>query len=199
MTEDRYSQWEDIVKKTARFVARDFPEASEEDLFQDLMMFVLEHPSLEAEHEYAARGLYNRGVMFAWEYRKQALYITSQYAYRTSDVRKILETLFDYREWDASFVPSDAKTFREDDRLAVNSDLMDAYQRISYTYQECIYDRYGKNIIPVEPAEKSKLSRAIEKLTDVLNTYRNLENHEGPGRRKPISSTQARHIIQDQT
>lgn len=201
MTADKYTLWEDIVAKTSRFVARDFPDVSSDDLFQDLMMYVLSNKNLRnPDGEHVASGLYKRCVKFAWEYRKQSLYLTSQYSYRTSDVRKILETLFDYRDWTHSFLPDDARSLSDDDRLVVNSDVKRAYETLSEIYQVSIFKRYALKQIPTATGDKERLRRAVERMADYLNFYKSVtpRSHEGPGSRRVISNATARYIIEGQ-
>ena len=199
MSEDKYTQWRDIVSKTAYFVAKDFPDVEVEDLFQDLMTYVLGNNHLKSpDAEHVPSGLYKRAVKFAWEYRKQSLYITSQYSYRTSDVRKILETVFNHNQWATSFLPDDAKSLSDDDRLVVNSDIKRAYDALSETYQVALFTRYALKVIPDNSKEKSRLNRAVEKLTDFINFFQFAQRHEGPGKRRVITNATANYIIQEQ-
>ena len=199
MSEDKYYKWEELVSKTARFVARDFPEVLEEDLFQDLMTYVLENKRLaNPDIKGVTTALYRQAVRLAWEWRKQALYMSAQYSYRTTDVRKILETLFDRSDWEVSYLPDDAKSLSDDDRLIVNVDLKVAYDRISPVYREVLFDRYALGIIPAEGAPKKRLQRAIEALTDALNFYYDPRDHTGPGSRRAISNAAAAYKIQEQ-
>jgi len=199
LSQDKYTQWEDIVKKTATFVSKDFPDVDSEDLFQDLMTYVLGNKTLKnPDGEHVPSGLYKKAVRFAWEYRKQSLYITSQYSYRTSDVKKILETVFDYREWTVSHLPDDARSLSDDDRLVVNSDVKRAYEALSTPYQQSIFRRYALKQIPANSTEKSRLGKAVEMLTDYINFFHSSSSHEGVGKRRVISNATANYIIQQQ-
>jgi hypothetical protein len=199
MSQTKYDEWFDIVSKTVRFVTKDFPDVEYDDLFQDVMAYVLGNRNLKnPDGAHVSTGLYKKAVKFAWEYRKQSLYITSQYSYRTSDVKKILETLFDYREWTTSFIPDDAKSLSEDDRLVVNSDIKKAFDSLSDEYKQTIYSRYALNILPESTNAKRNLNRAIATLTDYINFYQWGRGTEGPGQRKPITNATANYIIGNQ-
>lgn len=200
MSSSKYDAWEEIVSRTVRFVVKDFPDVEYDDLFQDVMAYVLQNSNLRnPDGEHVSTGLYKKAVGYAWEYRKQSLYITSQYSYRTSDVKKILETLFDYREWSTSFIPDDAKSLSDDDRLVVNSDIKKAYDSLSDEYKQRIFTRYALKIEPETPNQKRNLNRAIEKLTDYINFYQWGRESEGPGGRRAISNATANYIIGNQT
>jgi hypothetical protein len=199
VSREKYDLWKDAVSKTAKFVAKDFPAVSEEDLFQDMMMYVLSNPKLKDPNAPGMSvALYRRTMTYAWEYRKQALHVTSQYAYRTSDVRKIFETLFDKRDWELSYLPDDARSLSGDDRLVVNADVSRAYSLIPQTYQEALFIRYGLKQLPSNEAERKRLYRATEAITDVLNTYPALTDYEGLGTRKVITNATAQYRIQEQ-
>ena len=200
MSSSKYDAWEEIVSRTVRFVIKDFPDVEYDDLFQDVMAYVLQNSNLRnPDGEHVSTGLYKKATSYAWEYRKQSLYITSQYSYRTSDVKKILETLFDYREWTTSFLPDDAKSLSDDDRLVVNSDIKKAYDSLSDEYKQRIFTRYALKQEPGTPNEKRNLNRAIEKLTDYINFYQWGREVEGPGGRRVISNATANYIIGNQT
>jgi hypothetical protein len=197
LTPDKYSLWEDIVTKTARFVARDFPEVEEEDLFQDLMLWVLQNKALKnPDAPYTTTGLFKRAVAIAWGYRKQSLYITSQYSYRTSDVRKILETAFDLTEWANGYVPEDAKELSSDDKLIVHADIKRAFMYLSDSYKKSIFLRYALKDKPTDQSGYDRLRRAVEKLTDILNFYPPKYDHTGVGNRRVISNATASYTIQ---
>jgi hypothetical protein len=199
ITEKKYRLWEELVRKTVAFVIRDFPDVASEDLFQDLMIYILQNTRLtDPELEYAASGLYKKAIKIAWEYRKQSLYITSQYSYRTSDVKRILETLFTRRDWSRAFVPDDAKSLSADDRLVVSSDVAAAYDSLSDSYKEVIFRRYALKE-SLSATDRSKLARATEKIADFLNFYRPPKRaHNGPGARRVMGNAQAGWIIQEQ-
>lgn len=195
----KYKLWETLVRKVAKFVARDFPETEEEDLFQELMMFVLTTDALtDPTAQYMSSNLTNMANKIGWANRKEALYVTAQYAYRTSDVKKILETLFEYEEWFDTFLPGDAESMCHDDRLAQNSDLLYAYDKLGKNYQGVIYRRYVYREMPTNDTERKRLARAIERMTDLLNIYRG-KTHDGVGRRTVISNAMARYIISEQS
>lgn len=200
MSQAKYDQWEEIVSRTVRFVIKDFPDVEYDDLFQDVMAYVLGNRNLRnPDGQHVSTGLYKKAVSYAWEYRKQSLYITSQYSYRTSDVKKILETLFDYKEWTESFLPDDAKSLSEDDRLVVNSDIKKAYDALSDEYKQSLFSRYALKILPEGSNAKRNLNRAVEKLTDYINFYQFGRETEGPGSRRTISNATAHYIITNQT
>ena len=196
----KYALFQDIVRKTAKFVARDFPEVDWEDLFQDVMLEVLSNDKIVSpEDDHISTGLYRIATEHAWEYRKQALYISPQYSYRTSDIRKILETAFNPSAWDSSFLPDDARSMSQDDRLVINSDIKRGMNYLPPDYVEALFKRYAlKESTTKGSAAEKVLQRATERLTDVLNFYVFDNHHEGPGSRRAITNANARYIISNQ-
>lgn len=202
MGKDKTTKWRPIISKVARQISREFPEVEYEDMVQDLLLYVLSNDKLTSEMadgEWANRGLMLVAYDVAWNYRKQGLYMTSQYAYRNSDVIKLLETLFDYRDWESAILPSDFGKFQAEDSMVVNSDLMMAYKRVGKVFQKTLFDRYAKQMFPKNNADRMKLQRATSRLTDMLNMYKPKFFHRGPGSRTVMGNGQAQAAIEDLT
>lgn len=201
MTPEEVNEWSDLLARTARLVARDFPDVDQGDLYQELWIFVLENQTLRDPSQLGvARLLKNQCTKMAWNHRKEHLQWTSQYSYRTSDVRYILETSFDHGDWEGSFVPADARG-GEDGAAAteVRVDVMWAYQRLPVAYQQAIKERYHDNIEPPSnSAQRKTLNRAIRRLTDTLNWYLPRSHQSRPGARRVISNATAAYIIENQ-
>lgn len=199
MSEDLYSLWKDTVDKVASFVVKDFPNTSVEDLTQDLWVFILENRSLKHPDDVGSSYVLTQvAKTAAFKLRTQHLQVSVQYAYRPSDVKKILESVYHPEMWFSgiSYVPADAKSINQDDQLVVNGDVASAVERLPEQYKKAILERYRFSIIPEsQSAEYRKLNRAITKLTELLNSYKPKKDHEGPGARKAISNATARHIL----
>lgn len=193
MSEDKYSAWESLVKKTARFVAKDFPEVEEEDLENDLFVFVLE-TEISPDAEFVAKALYRKAVALSWEYRKVGLHLSAQYSYRTSDVRRIMDTGFFYEDWESGHLPDDCRSEDYDERLVVHSDISRAYDYLTDHYQSVLYRRYYLQ----EDVSAASLRKALERLTDILNHYNLKYTHDGLTSRKVISNAKARSILGSQ-
>lgn len=193
LTHEEAVEWSGVVEKIGKFVARDFPGIEWEDLTQDIWVHLLEReqkgplPSPDADG--VMRALKREAERIAWRRRKEDLRSTSQYDYRPSDVRRILETSFNYMDWPRGPVPDDAKS---DDGLAafdIRSDISAGLDRLSQSHRNAILGRYRDGNMSTGDAQKKMLYRAVDALTDILNTYRGRLN------RRAVSNARAGHIV----
>lgn len=194
--EDLYTLWNETVVKTAHFVIRDFPGAELDDLIQDLWAFIFSTPSLKHPDEIGNTTILIRvAKTAAWKQRADSLWASVQYAYRPSDVRKILETVYSPEDWDHSFVPEDAQSIDQDDCLTVNSDILAAIKYLPREYQKALISRYKYGVTPESnSADYRRLNRAVVRLVDTLNTYRGRPT-DGPGSRRAMSNAEALTLL----
>jgi hypothetical protein len=220
-TQTFYEEWKDVVERTARFVSRDFPDVETEDLTQDLFTFVLARGWTSSSDDSVRAVIRWFARAKAMEYRKQQLQTSVQYSYRTTEIRSILEKVFDHDNWPRRAVPTyrsdegndvpqwglmtDESMEREgfgsqegnfnrlprvhdndiqlvggvsrpvldfDDRLAAFADVKQAWQRMPLEYKKTIFKRYALGWEPESEAEKKRVWRAVERLTDILNFFR---------------------------
>lgn len=198
MTEEEATKWDDLIRKSARFVTSDFPDVDRDDLIQETWVWLLRQRNMiDPDRPGVLKNLTRRIRYLAWETRKEQLQRSAQYSYRTSDVREILETLFNYADWQGSFVPRDAQSMDglgHMDAVDVRSDISWAFSTLSETYRQAIISRYRDKRDPdVGTRQRKSLSRAVTRLTDRLNSY-----YRGVQRRRAISNAQARALIENQ-
>lgn len=193
--DELYDKWGKLIERAARFVANDFPEVEREELVQELWTFVLSTPSLNHETAGVKGILEKAATLRAWEYRKEGLHLSAQYQYRPSDVRKLLEDSFgDMTRWEGSFVPEDARSEERFDAVIMRLDVREALRRLPLQYAEAIYDKFAEGIDPKDGAGRTRLSRAVARLADVLNHYNltpddmRIAGH--PGSRKAMTNAQ---------
>ncbi len=105
MSESLYDIWVNPIKRTASFIARDFPDVEAEDLEQDLWVFVLERDWETPEDKNMMLILRRYARSKAMEYLVQHRTTSVQYSYQTSEVRRILEQVFEYDNWPRRSVP----------------------------------------------------------------------------------------------
>lgn len=195
MDEQEALAWSRLIDKVAHGAARDFPDSSIEDITQALWITLLESQSrgklLDTEEEYAESALWFAAKSAAWKERKEHLTISPQYGYRTSDIRGLLENFFNREEWMNSYTPEDAESELGDVGLEMQSDLSRAWDRLKPQYKVLIFTRFGLK----ENVDSKKLSRAISRMADILNTYQPPRRHNGPGRRKVISNARAQYEL----
>ena len=199
MDDEQYYQWEEAINRVARNTAKDFPDSNVEDLVQEIWVGLLEEiqkdPSLSIYDKYAESGLYFLAKSAAWRERKEHLTISTQYGYRTKDVRALLETFFDRESWGEAITPDDAASELNDVGLEMSSDLSRAWDILSYPHKVLIFKQFGLK----EKQDSKKLSKAISRMADIINTYHyGLRKNPGPGARRVITNSGARATIQNE-
>lgn len=197
MAEDIISLWRDLVERTASFISRDFPDVEREELVQQLFLFVVENGKYlkEPTQVGSAKALSRAAKQYAWDQRKEHLTLSSQYSYRTSDVKYILETVFDARDWEGVRVPEDAQSEFNDVFLEINSDVKRAWEKLGYAQKQVIFRKYALGWEPETQTETKRLYRAIVALTDNLNWYQHPKGHQHVGTRRAITNANARYNI----
>ena len=99
-----------LVQRVSRFVGHDFPGCELEDIEQGVWLWLLEHPKYrDPEEENIFSILIRAAKGVAWNDRKESMQTSVQYHYRPSDVRKLLETVFDTSMWCDAKVPDDVQ------------------------------------------------------------------------------------------
>lgn len=187
--------WLDTIENISRSVAYDYPCVEKDDVYQHLCLMILQEQSLSNPDQEGVVGtLFKIAKRYAKQQRVEALHISVQYAYRPSDVRKILETLFEYTEWMDGWVPEDAESIKDSaDSLDLHSDVSWAFSQLQKPQKEILYRRYGLRE-DLDNSDRVRLSRATDKLVEVLNTYRR------PGhRRKAMTNAASNATIGRQT
>lgn len=164
------------IDRVAKRVAADYPDIDWEDVRQELVVFVMANgPSikLRAEGGNPVRFLNLVAQSYCLKLRTQHHTLSVQYAYRPSDIKRILETAFSVDDIMETYVPDDAKSMRGLDEVEIASDVKAAYDRLNMDEKATIFKRYALGIIPDNASnERKKLNNAVKKLTYKLNTYR---------------------------
>jgi DNA-directed RNA polymerase specialized sigma24 family protein len=192
-----YDDLSEVIDRVARSVAKDYPDIEWEDVRQELVVFVLQHgKSIKLREEGGnPKWLLERVAQtYAKKNRTQHLILTSQYAYRPSDVKQILETAFMPEQRENTYVPEDASSLDGIDSLQISSDVMAAYELLKPDMKEVLFRRYALNQVPSnETYERKRLNKAINELTLKLNSYRGSARN----RRKVLSNAGARAAISE--
>jgi hypothetical protein len=192
-----YEDLERTIETVSKTVAKDYPDLEWQDVQQELALFVVQHgKSIKLREDGGnPRWLLERVAQtYAKKNRTQHLILTSQYAYRPSDVKKILETIFFPEQAENTHVPEDATSLDQIDSLQISSDVLAAYELLKLDMKEVLFRRYALNQVPSnETYERKKLNKAINELTYRLNTYRGATKN----RRKVLSNAGARAAISE--
>lgn len=219
-----YEDLSDSIDRVARKTAQDWPDVDWEDVRQELVLFVLEHGSSIKLKDEGGNPVWLLGRVartYCGKQRVQHLSLSTQYAYRPSDVKKILETAFDAIGITDTHIPLDARShlhgtvrvhinpddksasvvdydpFKDVDAVEIASDVKAAYERLKPDERASIFRRYGLGEIPDNNSyERKKLNTAIKNLTHKLNTYRG-RGPDAVRKRRAISNAGARASISE--
>lgn len=198
MERDEVLQWAPKVAQAARSVARDSPDSDYEDLQQAIWVALLTQQQkgklLDIDAKHATSALYYAARQQAFSDRRVALARSCQYAYRTSDVRKLLKTFFEKDEWENAETPEDAVSELGNAGVEMSSDLSRAWDLMTYPHKVLIFCSFGLN----EKVDSKKLSLAISRMCDIINTYKP-GRREGLGSRTVMSNVQAGSTIEELT
>ncbi len=167
-----------VIEAIAPSVARGYPGVDKDDLYQELCVWVLENGHrLDLGHAAGCRYILNRAAhIFCKRERAAQLQRHSQYNYRPADVRKMLEAAMsgDPLERLDTHVPADAASAKETgtDGLDLAMDVRVSADSLPEADQKSIYGRYVLGVVPeADSAERKRLDRAVDRLTDELNSY----------------------------
>jgi hypothetical protein len=180
----------ETVKKAAKSVAFQWPGVIEaDDVEQEIWVHLLERPGTvtkildKMDDSAKYRAIVGIGHQIASKERNDYSYYSGNYKYSLADVKKILVE---------KILTSDEFHWNE----AV-SDIRESIVTLKTEYREAIAKRYVDGEVPAQGAPAMELTRAIESLTDAMNSNarrKYAERDEGLGTRKVISNAQARAI-----
>lgn len=194
-----YDTWKPLVERATAYVCRDFPDVEREDISQHLWMKLMENRQHITSHE--ERGvptmLSRWGTTYAWDLRKEHLQLSPQYSYRTSDIKKVLDVIFDKRDWENAVVPDDARS-EFSCSIEVATDIYIAYEKLGHAQKQAIFERYALGVAPKDDAGVKRLYRAVCALTDKLNWYQKQPDRDYVGTRKVLTNANARANISHQ-
>lgn len=198
MNDKEVRDWESLINRVASSAGRKY-DMDQEDLGQDLWVYLLkaqaEGGMEDPQAENAEGNLWWICKTLAEKERSEHLTVSVQYAYRMHNVRMLLETFFDHEDWPRAHTPEDAKSELGAVGVEMSSDLSRAWNKLSTAHKTVIFSWFGlKNY---DTVDRKALTRAIRRMTDVLNTYQG-KPPGVVGKRTVISNTRAAGIIRRQ-
>lgn len=200
MTSEEYAEWDELIGRAARSMNREYHYIEVDDLKQELWVEVLlaiekgkPDTLLSPAAKNCQSALRFKAKSLAEKQRKQHLTISSQYAYRTRDVRKLLKTFFDRRQWMNAETPDDAQSEQGGNvKLEMSSDLSRAWDKLHPNYKALIWQEHVGG--GVEREMRWKLTRSYQKMADLVNSYVPMDEKVG---RRAISNSAAQAVIQN--
>lgn len=161
------------VRRAVQWVAADFPGVDRGRIEQALWGWVREHEDLLDYHA-CEPSLVRLAERAALQYRADHLYGTAQYNYRPSDVRYLLEFLYDREAWLLPRVPEDARSLGSgNDRLDLMADVSAAVALLEPHDQVRLMWYYGLGrAVESRTSDSVMLRQTIYRLVEALNNYR---------------------------
>ncbi|WP_459957325.1 hypothetical protein [Nocardia sp. IFM 10818] len=175
------------VKRAAGSVVLQWPDVIEaDDLEQELMLWILERPSVQARLEAGTarerHGLLVRhGHVIAADARKSRIRFAAEFHYSVDEVKALLEG----RD-------------RGADRLDDLTEAMDLLRERNDEQAELIAEKYGEGKSMGTDARRKMLQRALVSLTDEMNRIirEKFDAYtDGPGSRTALSNQAAQAAI----
>lgn len=192
LTKEETKQLDEMIRAAARRVAAQWPTVVEwDDLRQDIWVHLLERPGAlnrifeEQDDKVRQAFLIKVGHQIASEEQIAYERFSGNSLYSVMQVRGLLER----------------KVWKFRDKVSADKmDLMGALKLLakknSGHYAE-IVNRFEHDIFPQGGADKMRLQRAVESLTELMNRLgqeRRKRHTEGPGTRKVISNSAAQAL-----
>lgn len=165
-----------LIKQITDSTCKNFPAIDPEDLSQEVWVELITNyqDDLSPEDKALRSYLFTYARGAAWRMRVEQLRLSAQYFYRVSDVKEILETVFDRMDWPSGYTPRDARV-GERDRMAaieVRMDSLRGYWFLPKDYKESLISRYYDRVTPERGSEAYELLwYSLRRLTENMNTY----------------------------
>jgi len=185
----------------AKGITRNYPGIDWEDVAQEMSSLLVEKQSQFSEEHikdsYVSTALRHVGNNYCQKEYSRKFFSGDSFVYRPDDVREFLQAYYDLSLGDMR-APSYGESVESDDHLAIYADIAVAVEH-SGVYREVIVNYFCEGWEPTSDAERQQFSRAIRKVTKLLNDNREKQkkNHNGPGSRKAMTNARAQYIIKE--
>lgn len=191
-----YDEWFEYSERVAASFSRSYPGVDAEDIKQELDVMLVEKKeqflAQDNPESYIRVSMKHCATAFCKRERSAQMFWTDDYLYRPDDVRELLQE--HYEAIEKAWIPEDARTENGNDAVVMLVDIEQAVASLNVSYKSILFRKYVLDDVE-EPKDRQTLSRAVRKVTEVLNTKRkrDMANHEGPGARKVISNAHAQY------
>lgn len=196
-----WTEYETYITKVARTIARGFWKIDEEDVLQEIHIFLWEkeHYFLEGGYSeaYIKTSIRNVAFNYALKERNRMLLETDKFYYHIEEVKELLPAFFStYDSWTTAPVPEGAATMTRNDNVEIFCDFSLAWEQLNETQQDVLERKYAEDEDFTESKDRQALSRAVRRFVTVLNQDKNKQarEHTGPGSRKAITNGQGVYL-----
>lgn len=187
-----FRQHETYIRSLARKTAASYL-LDAEDLIQEVWLFLWqkwgEFTSRDVSDSFVRGCIRNVIRNSALAQRDQQLAQTDAFHYGTDEVAAMLPFLLD--DWQSIDIPEEVREQHE--ALTPMCDLKSCFQNLPRQDRTLLAKKYLKGETALSSSERSRLSRALRKLTQNMNTTRAVaeREHQGTGSRIPKLSRRA--------
>jgi len=188
----------DMARRAGESVARTFPGMDAEDLSSEALTAIMENAwSVKGkDRDYIYKALEAAAERFALKARYDYMLATSTYVYRPAEVRALLKEFYwNQDEWDVPSGPDDrlSASISKDTVFVSVMDIQAAWKTLSSNHIDVLIRVFRDGD---ESVHSQYVTRAVDALTRALNwqVNRPATDHKGPGARKAMSNSQARHL-----
>jgi DNA-directed RNA polymerase specialized sigma24 family protein len=188
-----WTKYEKIADSVSRRVADEYPGIDAEDIYQEILLHVLEKKGTYESTDYPDGQLRNNfrkiAISYAGKERYAFIYHSAEYVYTSSEVRQLFEKAFFQPElWEKAPTKDDGVSVTAGGIVVALWDLDRAYGALAPADATVIAKRYEQGET-LSPAETMRLSRALDKITRSLNNgvikrQNEAKTYAGPGLRK---------------
>lgn len=181
--------WLVYTEKVAKSFARSFPGIEWDDIYQEMAILLVtkgeEIAEAASKDSYIKKALQNVAHNYCMKERDSAFFYSDQYDYRPDNVRILLGQFYagDVKNL---FVEEGAKSVRGDDNLAMYGDISRALEVLPEGQQKALESKYADGVDPETATGRKALSRALTRLTKVLNEnkVKAERDYDGPAVRR---------------
>lgn len=200
MTPDDFVRYyASTVNRVAASIAKSNPGIEASDIEQEIYLKVLQPGFLARITENDGGLVYTAatqaGVKYAENERMVYTYFSAEYIYTPAEIRTLLEDeFFNPLSWEEAPTKELDISIKSGGVVIALFDIREAFESLSEAEQTAIRSYYEFGVTPETPGEKSRVYRAIDKMTRFINGNiydRGAAAHDGPGSRKATSNAAA--------
>lgn len=171
--------WNRVIAKgayVARNISREYPGIEASDIEQEIFLYIAENRnSIERTTEHLEAGLeaimYRAGKAYAAAERIAYIYSSCEWLYTPKETRGLLsEAFFDPALWENMPCKDDGVKISAKGVVISLWDIRSALESLEAEDQELVRRRYQLGLAFEDEAEKRRLYRAIDKITQRMNT-----------------------------